>query len=233
MGLVWNVVHPLSMIVIYSVIFTTLYNARLADVQGRFSYTFYLCAGFFPWMAFSECVARGSVAFSSNAAYLKRLPVPEQIFVAQTAGSATLGLAINFCLLLVVSMALGMHPNWGWLLLPLPLILLQIAGFGLGLTCGTLNVFFPDVAQLVGVALQVAFWMTPIVYLSSTAPAWMRPVLAVHPATPAIAAVRQLFLYGQLPSLWMWAGMAIWAGAAMVVGALVLRALRPEIRDLL
>jgi lipopolysaccharide transport system permease protein len=233
MGMVWNVLHPLSLIAIYSIVFTTLYSPVLAGVHGKFAYTIYLCAGFFPWMAFSECITRGSTVFSANAAYLKKLPVPEQVFVAQMAGAATLGLATNFLLLLIVSLAVGLPPNWHWLFLPLPLLLLQTAGFGLGMICGTLNVFFPDMAQVVGIVLQVLFWMTPIVYRRDTAPKWMWPVLAAHPVTPAIESVRDLFLYGRMPANGAWIGMVAWALGATLAGYFLLRALRPEIRDLL
>ncbi|MGA2230101.1 MAG: ABC transporter permease [Tepidisphaeraceae bacterium] len=233
MGVVWNVFHPLSMIVIYSIVFTTIFNPGLAGVTSKFAYTMYLCAGFFPWIAFSECVSRCCLAFSSNAAYLKKLPIPEQVFVAQTAAAATLSLVTNFVLLLAISLAAGLRPNWHWLLLPAPLLLLQTTGFGLGMACGTLNVFFPDLAQLVGVALQVLFWMTPIVYPSATAPQWMQPILAVHPATPAIAGIRGLFLFGQSPSSEEWLAMLAWAVGSSLVGYLMLRSLRKEIRDLL
>src|SRR5437588_4313811 len=104
LGVVWNVLHPLAMIAIYSVLFSALMAADVPGVPGRFAYVLYLCSGFLPWLAFSECVTRGCNAFLDNAAYLKKLPMPEQVFVAQTAASATLGLAISFTLLLVVSL---------------------------------------------------------------------------------------------------------------------------------
>jgi lipopolysaccharide transport system permease protein len=184
-------------------------------------------------MAFSECISRGCGVFSANAAYLKKLPVPEPVFVAQMAGAATLGLATNFVLLLIVSLAVGLPPNWHWVILPLPLLLLQTAGFGLGMICGTLNVFFPDMSQIVGIALQVLFWMTPIVYMRATAPRWIWPVLEAHPVTPAIESVRDLFMYGQMPGSGAWMVMVMWAMGATVAGYLLLRGLRPEIRDLL
>jgi ABC-type polysaccharide/polyol phosphate export permease len=233
MGLVWNVLHPLSMIAIYSIVFTTLYDRALAGVTGKFAYTLYLCAGFFPWMAFSECISRGCMVFSANSAYLKKLPVPEQVFVAQTASAATLGLAMNFVLLLIVSLAVGLPPNWHWLLLPLPLLLLQTAGFGLGMICGTLNVFFPDTAQIVTVVLQLLFWMSPIVYMRDQVNDRLWPVVASHPVTPAIKCVRDLFLYGQMPPNWVWPAMAAWAIGSSLVGYFLLQALRPDIRDLL
>src|SRR3954462_9223136 len=153
LGLFWNVVHPLALIGVYSLVFTGIFKGQLLErpvpgVGKQFYFLLYLCAGLLPWLAFSECVTRGTNAFAENAAYLKKLPIPEQVFVAQTAASATLGLGISFSLLLIVSLGFGHRPTVWWLLLPIPLVALQALGFALGLLCGTLNVFFRDIGQL-------------------------------------------------------------------------------------
>jgi ABC-type polysaccharide/polyol phosphate export permease len=54
----------------------------------------------------------------------------------------------------------------GWLATATPAILLvQVTlATGLGVLLGTLNVFFRDVGQTMGLVLQFWFWLTPIVY---------------------------------------------------------------------
>ncbi|HEV7300809.1 MAG TPA: ABC transporter permease [Tepidisphaeraceae bacterium] len=234
LGIVWNVVHPLTLIGLYSVIFTGLYrNTPVPGLDSRFAYTLYLCAGFLPWLAFAECVSRGSGAFIDNAPYLKKLPVPEQVFVAQTAASATLGLVVSFSLLVILSLLLGHRPMWTWLLLPVPLVAMQMLGFGIGLLAGTINVFLRDVGQLITIGLQVAMWSLPIVYLIGTLPAWLRPVMLFHPLYPAVAITRDLFLYGQLPEPWMWAALIGWPAIFIAIAAMAFGRLRAEIRDVL
>jgi ABC-type polysaccharide/polyol phosphate export permease len=233
LGVVWNVLHPLALILIYSVVFTVVLPA--GDPRSRsIPYPLYLCAGLLPWLAFAECITRGTNAFCDNAAYLKKLPIPEQVFVAQTAASATLGLGISFSLLLVGSLLFGHRPTVWWLLLPLPLIALQALGFALGLLCGTLNVFFRDIGQLMTVALQVVLWTAPIVYVT---PEHLPRVLALvfqwHPIMPALNAVRDLFLYGRAPSAGTWVGMVAWPALALGVAGMVFHKLRAEIRDVL
>jgi len=113
LGVVWNVLHPLALIAVYSIVFTALMRGRVpGDANGRFGYVLYLCSGLLPWLAFAECLTRGANAFTENATYLRKLPIPEQVFVAKAAASATLGLAISFSLLLIISLALGLRPRW-------------------------------------------------------------------------------------------------------------------------
>ena len=228
LGVVWNVLHPLAMIVIYSLIFSALMPTKLPGVQGKFSYVLYLCSGFLPWLAFSECITRASNAFVENAPYLKKLPMPEQVFVAQAAASATLGLAISFSLLLLISLLLGHRPNWYWLLLPLPLVAMQLLGFALGLLCGTLNVFFRDVGQLLQLVLQVVMWTAPVVWVETTPLA----VLHWHPLWPMLTAIRDLFFAARPPSSTLWLLVAIWPLAMLLLAWSVFNQLQPEIRDM-
>lgn len=235
LGLVWNVLHPLAMIAIYSLIFSTLMPARLPGVPERFGYMLYLCSGFLPWLAFSECITRGTSAFLDNAAYLRKLPMPEQVFVAQTAASATLGLGISFSLLLVISLVLGHPPTLYWLLLPIPLILLQATGFALGLLLGTLNVFFRDVGQLLQIGLQILFWTVPIVWNPDSLhlPPWAQLALRWHPLVPLLDGIRSLFLFGRVPTAGDWALMFFWPAVLMGIASLAFHGLKREIRDLL
>jgi lipopolysaccharide transport system permease protein len=238
LGIVWNVVHPLALIAVYAVVFTHVFREtelrrNIPGVGHHFSFLLYLTSALLPWLAFAECVTRGSNAFAENAAYLKKLPVPEQVFVAQTATSATLGLLISFSLLLIVSLLTGLRPTMHWLLLPLPLLAFQVLGFGLGLLCGTLNVFFRDIGQLVGVALQLALWTVPVVYSKDILPVWAQAILPWHPLYPPIAGIRELFLYESVPNITLWLGMIAWPLAACGLAWLAFNALRTEIRDLL
>jgi lipopolysaccharide transport system permease protein len=233
LGALWNIVHPFAAIVIYCVVFSAVMSSRLGNLSGRTSYAIYLCSGFFPWLAFSECVSLGTNALVSNAGYLRKLPVPEQVFVAQNAISSTLTLGISFTLLLLIAWATGFHPAWQWLLLPVPLILLQAQAFAIAMLLGTLNVFFRDVAQWVAVALQLIMWTAPIVYVADILPAAMRAILPFHPLYPALEAIRDLVLYARISPPHVWLAMSLWPLGFAVIAHLVLRKLRPEIRDVL
>jgi ABC-type polysaccharide/polyol phosphate export permease len=232
-GVLWNILHPLALIVTYSLVFSTIMSARIDAMQGKkLPYVVYLCSGLFPWLALSESIIAGCNAFVANANYLRKLPVPEQVFVASAAMSSTLTLLLNFTLLLCIAAALNFTPTWYWLLLPLPLIALQALGFGVGLLLGTLNVFFRDIAQWTTVTLQIAMWTLPIVYAIKILPPWVARLLAWHPVMPGIETVRALLLYSRLPPAHDWVAMIAWPVGIGVIADLVLRALRAEIRDL-
>ena len=230
LGALWNLLQPLSMILIFTAIFTRLMPG--ADVLGA-PYPVYLCAGLLPWSAFGECINRGTFAFITNAVYLRKMPIPEQVFVAQTALATTIGLGVSFAALITVAAFLGHYPSWHWLLLPGPMLLLIGLGFGIGLVPGTLNAFIRDVGQAVPIIMQIWFWLTPVVYVKSKMSPALSAVITWNPAYPYIESIRTLFIDRAIPSPTLWLAMIAWTMAAGAIGYAVLRKLRPELRDVI
>ncbi len=98
---------------------------------------------------------------------------------------------ISFGLLMVISIVLGHMPTLYWLLLPLPLVALQLMGFGLGLACGTLCVFFRDLAQLIPLVLRLAMWLAPVLYPLANIPSEkLRWLIGLHPVSPNLDAIQ-------------------------------------------
>lgn len=117
---------------------------------------------------------KGQSVFINNANLIKKLSFPKICLPIIVTLSAVLNFAIIFSLFLIFIIVTGNFPGWLFLSV-IPVLLLQIlfAG-GLGMILGVMNVFFRDVGQLVGVALQFWFWFTPIVYVLNSLPAWAK-----------------------------------------------------------
>ncbi len=233
MGVFWNVLIPLAQILIYTLIFSKIMAVRLPGAGSTTAFAIYLCSGLLPWLGFSECVSRGTQSFLENATYLKKLPIPEQIFVAQNAVGATLSLCISMSLLFVLTIVLKGEITWAWLVVPMVILLFQSFGFGLGLMLGSLNVFFRDIGQGLGVVLQMWMFLTPIVYVKDILPALFQKLLVFNPAFPFIDSLQGIIVRGLSPDLWHWGLMAFWALMAPLAGYMILRKLKPEIRDVI
>lgn len=230
LGAVWNILQPLAMILVFTLVFTQLMTGG-KDLGAP--YPVYLCSALLPWQGFADCITRGTHSFISNAAYLRRLPIPEQVFVAQSAVASAISLSVSFVVLVLIAAVMGHHPSWHWLLLPIPLALLIGLGFGLGLALGTLNAFIRDVGQVVPILMQVWFWLYPVVYHVSNLPETMQRVVRLNPVFPYMESIRALFIERTMPDPGLWLGMAAWTAVAGLAGFLVLRRLRTELRDVI
>jgi lipopolysaccharide transport system permease protein len=200
LGAFWALAAPLAMIVIYTVVFGGLMRPTLPGHEHTpFAFGVYLCAGLLPWGLFAEMLGRLNTVFLENGNLIKKSNFPRICLPAIVAASALLNFALVFLIFLLFLAIVGHWPGWA-LLAVLPLLAMQLLfTVGLGVFLGTLNVFFRDVGQFTGVALQFWFWLTPVVYTLSALPEGVRGLLQYNPMQPLMAAYQSVLLAHRLP----------------------------------
>lgn len=206
LGALWLVLAPFAMILIYTLVFSGLMQARLpGSSQQAFSYSIYLCAGLLPWHWFSELVSRNTGLFLDHAGLIKKHSFPRLALPIINFMASGLNFALAMGVFMVFLLVLGNWPGWS-LLWMIPLLLLQaVFASSLGLALGLLNVFFRDVGQAMGIVLQFWFWLTPIIYPLTALPERIRRFIEWNPMTPLIQAYQGIFLGQGQPdwsSLW-------------------------------
>lgn len=72
LGATWAVLNPLSMIIVYMLVFSQVMRAKLPGIESGFAYSIYLCAGILPWGLFTEISTRCVNTFIENGNLLKK-----------------------------------------------------------------------------------------------------------------------------------------------------------------
>ncbi|WP_460130452.1 ABC transporter permease [Pseudomonas sp. H1_D05] len=228
-GALWPIFNPLSMIIVYTVIFSHIMRARLPGVDDGMAYSIYLCAGLLTWGLFSEITLRSQNMFLDNANLLKKISFPRVCLPVIVLINAGINFAIIIGLFLGFLLVTGRWPGMALMAL-VPLVALQMMlCAGLGMVLGVLNVFFRDVGQLFGICLQFWFWLTPIVYPISILPEWLQSLLQYNPLTNLIASYQNLFLYGQWP---LWSSLLPTFVIGVVFCAIGLRLFRQRVGEM-
>jgi lipopolysaccharide transport system permease protein len=199
LGASWAILNPLAQILIYTLIFSQVMQARLPSVQDTLGYSLYLCAGILTWNYFVEVLLRSQTVFLEQANLLKKVSFPRVTLPSFVFLSASVNFSIVGTLFLAFLLVSGRWPGWVLVALVPLLLIQQVLAVGLGLFLGVTNVFFRDVAQAVGVGLQFWFWLTPIVYPVSTVPAAVRPLMAWNPLYPLIASYQRIIVEHRWP----------------------------------
>lgn len=200
LGAAWNIINPLAMIVVYTVIFAQVMRAKLPGVDTTFAYSIYLCAGVLTWGLFTEMVGRSQTMFLDNANLLKKISFPRITLPIIVVMNAGLNFSIVMALFLAFLLVSGNFPGWV-LLAAMPVLALQVAfAMGLGMVLGVLNVFFRDVGQFFGIFLTFWFWLTPIVYPANILPERIKPFMALNPMAPVISAYQSIFVHQSWPN---------------------------------
>lgn len=240
-GYLWNVFVPLAQLAVFAVIFGVLMGNRMPEGKGppgKFNFIIFLCSGLLAWNAFADTLSRAAAGLVSNAGYLKKLPLPEQIFIAQEACGGLLTAAISISIFVLFS-ALIAHwgPHWQWLQAAPVLVLFMAFAYGLGLILACVNVFFRDVQPLIGVVILLWMWLTPVVYTEDTFvnshQEWVLTLFRFNPAYYFIDSFHLSLWLRQWLSPVRWGVLACIAVGFNVAAALILRHFRSEIRDVL
>jgi lipopolysaccharide transport system permease protein len=220
LGLVWALITPLLMLAVYTLVFSTIFQARWhADVvpqRGEFALT--LFAGLIAFNVFAECVARAPTLVVAQPNYVKNVVFPVQILPVSACGAALFHGAVNVAILLVASvLVLGSISHTLWLLpvAALPLVALCL---GLGWFLASLGAYVRDTTYAASMATQVLFFLTPVFYRRDAVPEPLQTILGANPLSHIVEDFRRTLIWGQPPDWTAWGVAMAICGLLFVLG---------------
>jgi lipopolysaccharide transport system permease protein len=231
LGALWQVLSPLSMIAIYTIVFSGLMKARLEGVGDAYAYTIYVCSGLLAWTMFAEILVRSQTMFLDNGNLLKKSSFPRSCVPAIIGASALASFAIVYSVFLALLALSGRWPGVVTIGALVPLLLLALLGLAAGVFLGVVHVFFRDVGQVLAIALQVWFWLTPIIYPVHILPPSYAKWIGINPVTPIVQALQTIFVGHAWPDWETLAYPAVLAVALALLSAMVFRRQAPWIVD--
>ncbi len=199
LGAAWNIINPLSMIIVYTLIFSQIMRAKLPGVDNAFAYSIYLCAGTFIWGVFFEIVSRGQNVFIDNANIIKKINFPRICLPVTIICNALVNFFIIFFLFTLFLIVSGTFPGLVYFEIFIVLAVAIILAIGIGMVLAVLNVFFRDVGQTFTIIMQFWFWLTPIVYPINIIPEKFHAVLNLNPMVSVIEASHEILVHGNSP----------------------------------
>lgn len=201
LGPLWLVLQPLAMVLVYTVIFSQVMQARLPGADSVFAYSQYLCSGLIAWNLYTEITQRCKNLFVEHANLIKKVSFPRLVLLVPVLVVAIFNFVVMSLLFFIFLALIGQFPGWSvFSAIPNVLVLIMLALAG-GLLAGTLHVFWRDVGQTMDIVLQLLFWGTPIVYPLSVLPDWARSIVELNPMAGPIINLQHLFTTGEAPSL--------------------------------
>lgn len=162
LGVVWSLLNPLLMMAIYTVVFGFL--LKVGRSTPGHPYWALIIGGVLAWTFFANSLGLASVAYVRNPSLISKVYFPIETLPI----SMVLANLVNFVLplgILIVALVVAQVPLGPSLVLLPVLVLAQVAfTIGLALAVSALTVFFRDVEHLLGLALQLGFYLTPVLY---------------------------------------------------------------------
>jgi ABC-type polysaccharide/polyol phosphate export permease len=221
LGWVWSLVVPLATLVTYSFVFAVIFRVSPPDFgNGRPGlFPVWLFAGLIPWSFFLITVNTAIPTLLANGPILQKVYFPSYAPIVGSALAILVQTLIEFGILALALLAFGnVAPTW--LLFPAWLAIYAAFVMAVAIALAIVNVYFRDLAQLVNVALQLLFFLTPIIYVIDSVPAsWngipLRAIVSLNPIAEFVASFRHLSYDLEGPPLTSWVVLAIWTLGAL------------------
>ena len=206
LGVLWSLVNPL----IQLLVFVFLFN-QVLSVKSSYSYPSFTFSGMLVWTWFQISLSQATGSVTSNRELVRQPGFPAPILPVITVTTNLIYLLMALPILALLLVASG--SNLGFSLLALPVVLAVQFSLTLGLAylLSSINVVFRDTQHIVGVFLQLLFYLTPVFYDPAVIPERYRFFLEINPIAHLIEAYRSMFLRASLPdslTLWTMAGFA-------------------------
>jgi ABC-type polysaccharide/polyol phosphate export permease len=142
----------------------------LALIYGRLfgadekQYLPFLTLGFLSWLWMANAATESTMLFVISNRYIKQMRLPITLFVFRLLARNLIVLAHNFLVYIVVILAVGLHPGWVALWAIPGLALGTVCMFWISLLFAMFGARFRDFPQIINSLIQVAFYVTPILW---------------------------------------------------------------------
>ncbi len=233
-GLLWSLISPFLMLLIYTLAFGYIMKSRWPGTSGNIAdYSMLLFVGLIVHGFFAECMNRAPGLIVGNPNLVKRIVFPLQILPWMAMLSALFHAFANLLVFTLLNLAMRGEIAPTLPLLPLVLLPLAVAALGVGWLLSSLSVFLRDIGQVTGVLSMAMLFLSSAIVPVDALPAKYQLIFRLNPLTFIIDQAREVAFWGRMPD---WSGLGLYLLGALLfayAGYAVFQKLRPGFADVL
>ena len=164
LGYLWTQLAPLGMMLVYVLVFGLLMPGGIAQ------FPVFVIVGLLPWNFTAEAIMSGTGSVINGAALIKKVYFPREVLPLVAVFSSLLNFLLSLPMMFLVMAAvqfftLGrLNFAWTFAYLPVLLVIQMVLLAGMALLLGAVAVFFRDIVHLVGILMNIWFFLTPVIY---------------------------------------------------------------------
>lgn len=159
LGVLWSLLNPLLMMMVYTILFTIL-----IPNEGIRYYPVFILVALIPWQFLNASLVSGTVSITNNAPLLKKVYFPKILLPTGVLFSNLVNFFLAFIVLIVLLYVFGIgltrHAIW----VPAILFTQMVFMLGLMLILSVAQAFYRDTLMIVQVGVLAWFFLTPIFY---------------------------------------------------------------------
>ncbi len=238
-GIVWMFVQPIVTVLIYWLIFGPI-GFKSAPPVPNASYIEWLIPGIAPWFFFSEAMNTGTGCLQEYNYLVKKVVFRVEILPIIKLISSLFVHGFFVLIMFAVFLIGGNRPMATWIQILYYSFAASMYALALTYLTSAIQVFFKDMAQIVGICLQFGMWLIPIMwqeeqFAGRSYYALLCKIIKLNPMYYVVSGYRDSMLLGN--GFWEKPRLTVYFWAVTIciflVGLKVFKRLRPHFSDVL
>jgi lipopolysaccharide transport system permease protein len=226
-GVYWSVINPLVQVIVYVILVTFIFKAKLgATSGGRFDYAIFVLAGMSPWLAIQDGLMNSGSSLVRHASIVKNVVFPLELLPGTAVVASLAPLFVSLIALGGLLAASGRSVGESLVTLPLLIAVQLLFTLGFGLFLAILTAFLRDLQFILPVIFQVVLLITPILYLQSDVPHVLQQIMRINPLTYIVEGYQGVFYDSSWPSALGLGYSALFSLAVVAAAIVVFRRLK-------
>ena len=216
MGLAWSFFNPILMLIVYTFVFSEIFNSRWGGVgdESKAQFAVVLFVGMIVLNLFTEVINRAPNLIVSNTNYVKKVVFPLEVLPVIAMAAALFHSLVSMTVLLITFFLFNGYLHWTIVYIPIILLPIIVLITGLAWTLSSLGVFLRDVGQTITIITTMLTFLSPIFYPVSAVPESVRLFIMANPLTFIIEQAREVLIWGRSPDF---IGLMIYSVIALIV----------------
>ncbi len=233
-GLLWTFIQPVLFIVLYWLVFAKILKIRIHTNTGEIPFFVFMLSGLLPWFAFQDGVFRGASSIIDKRHVIKKVIFPVELFPLSSVVSSFIHYSFGIILFISAYFIWKGEVSVIRIIIFILLLCIQILfTSGLSLLLSSLSVYIRDIIHILGVALQVIFYMSTILYPLSAVPEKLKIIIMINPVTVLTEAYHDVILYNKYPEIFMLSYLLLTTFSIFIAGVFLFRKLKKGFADVL
>lgn len=229
LGLAWAILQPLSLMLIYTVIFSVIARVPSEGVP----YAVFAYAALLPWTFFSSALTNATTGLVNHSALVTKVYFAREILPLTYVSAALFDFCVASFFLIALfvyyGVSLTVYAVWA---IPI-LVLLTMIATALSLIFSVIQVRFRDVGVAMPLLLQVWMFASPVVYPLSAVPQRWRGLYALNPMVGVIENFRRAVLQGVEPDFYSLGVSAVIALVVLPIAYLYFKKVEATMADII
>jgi len=159
LGIGWAILKPLALMLVF-----TLIRSIVGIPSGNVPYPILAFAALMPWIFFQESASDGVLSVVGNAALVRKIYFPREVFPITSMVTKLVELGINSLILAALMWWFSVVPSAQVFWAPVIILYTMLAALTIALAGAAINVYYRDVGAALPVLLSLLMYASPVIY---------------------------------------------------------------------